>query len=76
MWTAIDLSVLYKVNMSSATATSLFEMASTDVESEDSFLLKESVIRGHHVFKFFVLAKKQEILMTDVQWLSLKLTEL
>ena len=37
--------------MSSATATSLFEMASTDVESEDSFLLKESVIRGHHVFK-------------------------
>ena len=26
-------------------------MASTDVKSEDSILLKESVIRGHHVFK-------------------------
>ena len=29
----------------------LFEMASTDMKSEDFILLKERVIRSHHVFK-------------------------
>ena len=29
----------------------LFEMASISMESEESVLLKESVIRSHHVFK-------------------------
>ena len=37
-------------------------MASTDVESEDSFLLKESVIRGHHVFKDVWTPRVGEIL--------------
>ena len=37
-------------------------MASTDVKSEDSILLKESVIRGHHVFKDVWTPRVGEIL--------------
>ena len=37
-------------------------MASTDMRSEDSILLKESVIRGHHVFKVVWTPRVGEIL--------------
>ena len=37
-------------------------MASIDMRSEDSILLKESVIRGHHVFKVVWTPRVGEIL--------------
>ena len=37
-------------------------MASTDMRYEDSILLKENVIRGHHVFKVVWTPRVGEIL--------------